>query len=70
MWLLLLITLNYGDTDILYPHVRDVQILGIYSTEKRCQARAIEIKGKALSQGTPVLQNEEIGCLSLDGGEA
>ena len=70
MWLLLLIILNYGDTGIPYPHVADVQLLGIYATEKKCQARAREIREKALSQGTPVLQNEEIGCLSLNGGEA
>ena len=70
MWLLLLITLNYGNTDISYPHVKDVHILGIFATEKKCQARAKEIRIKALKQSTPIPKNKEMGCVSLNGGEA
>ena len=70
MWLLLLITLNYGDTNVPYPHVKDVRILGTFATENKCQARAKEIKIKALKQGTPISKNKEIGCVSLNGGEA
>ena len=70
MWLLLLVTLSYGNTNISYPHVEDVQLLGIYATKEKCQARVEEIKGKALNQGTPTPQNKEMGCLSLNGDEA
>ena len=70
MWLLLLVILNYGDTGISYPHVEDVQLLGIYATEKKCQARVRDIKKKALNQDTPIPQNKEMGCLSLNGDEA
>ena len=70
MWLLLLVTLNYGDAKIPYPHVQDVQLLGIQATEKKCQARVREIKKKAVGQGTPVPKNKELGCLSLNGEEA
>ena len=70
MWLLLLVTLSYGNTNISYPHVEDVQLLGIYATEEKCQVRVREIKEKALNQGTPTPQNKEMGCLSLNGDEA
>jgi len=70
MWLLLLIVLNYGDTDIPYPHVEDVNILGIFATEKKCQARIRKIRKEASKQGTPVPKNKEMGCASLNGGEA
>ena len=70
MWLLLLITLNYGDTGTSHPYVQDVHILGIYATEKKCQVRVREVRAKALNQGTPIPQNKEMGCVSLNSEEA
>ena len=70
MWLLLLITLNYRNADISYPHVQDVHILGIFATKEMCQVRIKEVRRKALKQSTPVPKNKEMGCVSLNGEEA
>ena len=70
MWLLLLIVLNYGNTNIPYPHVAGVYVLGIFATEDKCQDRTREVKRKALKQSTPIPKNKEMGCVPLNGGEA
>ena len=69
MWLLLLIVLNYGDTNVPYPHVEDVHILGIFATKAKCHLRVREVKRKALKQSTPIPKNKEMGCVSLNGEE-